>query len=133
MGREFVKGGKKKYKKLAEEKGSATGRGQQKVYNRPSSFSSKTSLWARGRGEDDNDHHHHHQGDNEHDEGVGKDKTMIVGRLWQSVGRFFQILKNRNWNSEPKNRLLRFFDKNRSESKKRRSRPIRKLKDHQFS
>lgn len=90
MGREFVKGGKKKYKKLAEEKGSATGRGQQKVYNRPSGFSSKTSLWARGRGEDDNDHHHH-QGDNEHD-GVGKDKTKIVGPLCQSVGRFFQYL-----------------------------------------
>jgi hypothetical protein len=70
MGREFVKGEKKNHKKLAEEKGSATGRRQQKVYNRPSSFSSKTSLWARGRGEDDNDHHQH-QGDNEHDEGVG--------------------------------------------------------------
>jgi hypothetical protein len=86
------------------------------VYNRPSSFSSKTDLWARGRGEDDNDHHHH-QGDNEHDGGVGKDNTKIAGPLWQSVERFFQFLKNRNWNSEPKNRLLRFFDKNRSELK----------------
>jgi hypothetical protein len=98
------------------------------VYNRPSSFSSKTSLWARGGREDDNDHHHHHhQGDNEHDEGVRKDKTKIVGPLWQSVGRFFQFLKNRNWNSEPKNRLLRFFDKNRSESKNPRSRLIKNI------